>query len=317
MKRFREHNAAVLLAVVAIAVGAFVLALAPQRPAYAGVPVLGDVTATAGSGGVIADRFVKLSAAGTIITATAATDSVIGVAELTADANELTCYSPAPQRANVLSGAAIAVGELVTATTAGKAIPVDATTATAQRYAGVALTAATDANQSVSILQTAGVVSHYSAAVPIVIGQGYTQTLLEDTDAVDVTGSLVTVADLAFAEGYTLHYVLGGTVVGANGTISVSLYFEDATVMTLTTANGAAGDWIAEFTVVGVSGTAQRIVGSLIAEAGAELKCDYAADTTTIAAAGTIPVKCIIDLGDAADAISVEYVRVERWTKTD
>lgn len=154
-------------------------------------------------------------------------------------------------------------------------------------------------------------------AIPVIIAQGYTQTSHSEASAADVTGSLVTLADGWFSEGRTLHYTLGGTVTGANGTISVILYFEDGAVMTLTSANGAAGDWTAEFTIVAVSATAQRIIGVLRAEAGAEVKTDYSTDNTAIGAAGTIPVKCQIALAHADDTITCEYVRITAWSKAD
>ncbi|MBI5550742.1 MAG: hypothetical protein HY911_04485 [Desulfobacterales bacterium] len=160
-------------------------------------------------------------------------------------------------------------------------------------------------------------VPNYSGAVPLVIAQGYTQTSNGDASALDVTGSSITLADGWFAEGKTLKYTLGGTVTGANGAVSVILYLEDGAVMTLTSADGAAGDWTAEFTVVAVSATAQRIIGVLRAEGGAEVITDYATDNTAIGAAGTIPVKAQINLANAADVITNEYVRIEAWSKAD
>ena len=87
--------------------------------------------------------------------------------------------------------------------------------------------------------------------------------------------------------------------------------------MTLTTTDGAAGDWFAEFIIVAVDGTHQRIIGKLIAEAGAEVICDYAADTTNISTAGTLPTKLQIALQHADDTITAEYVKAMAWNKTD
>jgi hypothetical protein len=157
----------------------------------------------------------------------------------------------------------------------------------------------------------------YSGSVPVVVAQGYTQTSNGDAAAADVTGSAITLADGWFTEGKTLKYTLGGVVTGANDTISVALYFEDGAVMTLTTADGAAGDWTAEFTIIATAAATQRIIGVLRAEGGAEVITDYATDTTNTAAAGTIPVKVQIVLADGADLITNEYVRIDAWSKAD
>jgi hypothetical protein len=157
----------------------------------------------------------------------------------------------------------------------------------------------------------------YAGAIPIVIAQGYTQTSHSEASAADVTGSSLTLADGWFTEGKTLKYTLGGTVTGANGTISVILYVESAAAMTLTSANGAAGDWVAEFTIVATGAATQRITGILRAEAGAEVIVDYAAGSVNTATAGTIPVKAQVALAHADDTITAEYVRVDCWNKTD
>jgi hypothetical protein len=160
-------------------------------------------------------------------------------------------------------------------------------------------------------------VPDYSGATPLVVAQGYTQTSQAGAGTSDVTGSSLTLEDGWFTEGKTLRYTAGGNVTAGNAAVSVKLYFEDAAVMTLSTTDGAAGDWIAEFILVGVDATNQRIIGKLGAEAGAELICDYAADTTDTGAAGTIPIKLQITSGDAGDTITAEYVVVEFWQKTD
>jgi hypothetical protein len=157
----------------------------------------------------------------------------------------------------------------------------------------------------------------YTGSVPLIIGQGYTQTEQAGAGTADVTGSSIELADGWFTEGRTLKYTVGGTVTGANASISVALYFEDGAVCTLSTAGGAAGDYVAEFTVVAASASAQRIIGNLQAEAGAETKIDYATDDSDTAAVGTIPVKLQITSADAGDTITAEYVRIEYWNKAD
>ncbi len=159
------------------------------------------------------------------------------------------------------------------------------------------------------------VIPNYSGAVPIVVAQNYTQvSCVSGTSDVAPT---ITLEDGWFTEGKTFRATAGGTVTGANAAISVILYFEDAAIMTLSTADGAAGDWTADFTIVAVSNTAQRVIGKLFAQAGADNKVDYAADTHDIAATGTIPMKLQIVSGNAGDTITCEYSTWEFWSKTD
>jgi len=124
---------------------------------FAGPTVRADVvTAGAGSGGVTKGTFVKLSAAGTIVTATAVGDSVVGICEQTASANALTKYALPGTKTVVTSGAAIAVGDLLTAGTGGKAFVLDTQEGSNQRYAAVALTAAATADLDVMVVLAAG-----------------------------------------------------------------------------------------------------------------------------------------------------------------
>ena len=156
-----------------------------------------------------------------------------------------------------------------------------------------------------------------SGAIPIVIAQGYTQTSQAGAGTSDVTGSSLTIADGWFTEGKTIRYTVVGTVVGANAAIGVDLYFEDGSVMALDTANGAAGDYVATFEIVGTASNTQRIQGMLRAEGGAELIVDYATDNTDSAAAGTIPIKVQITSGNGGDTITAEMVKIEAWDKSD
>jgi hypothetical protein len=157
----------------------------------------------------------------------------------------------------------------------------------------------------------------YTGAVPLIVQQGYTQFSHSEATTVDVTGAALTLADGWFTEGKTFRVKAGGTVTGANGTITVGLYLEDGLVSTLTTADAAAGDWTAEFQIIATAAATQRVIGTLVAGAGADIVSDYAADTTDTAAAGTIPLKLQVGLANASDAITVEYWSIEYWQKTD
>lgn len=160
-------------------------------------------------------------------------------------------------------------------------------------------------------------VPDYAGAMPLVIGQGYTQTSQAGAGTSDVTGSSLTLADGWFLEGSTIRYTVVGSVTGANAAISVALYLEDGAKMTLQTTDGAAGDYVAEFEIIATASNAQRIQGKLVAEGGTELKCDYATASIDTAAAGTIPIKLQITSGNAGDTITSEMVKIEYWLKTD
>jgi len=161
------------------------------------------------------------------------------------------------------------------------------------------------------------VLPDYSGGVPLIIAQGYTQTAQGEAATIDVTGGGITLADGWFIEGKTLKFVVGGVVTGANDTVSVLLYFEDAAVMTLTTTDGAEGDWQAEFTIIATAAATQRIFGKLVAEGGTEVIVDYATDATDTASAGTIPIKLQIAEANGTDEITTEYVQIWYWNQAD
>jgi len=133
-----------------------------------------QISAKAYSNGVTAGRFVKLQAAGVITPATAASDAVVGVCDTTAAAGQITSYAPVGAYIYVTSGEAIAVGDLLTAGTLGKAFVLDADDSVTQRIGAVALSAAGGADVAVRAVVVAGVV----------------ETKLATTGNVTVTGIL-------------------------------------------------------------------------------------------------------------------------------
>ena len=171
MKRKTLIPFALTLAVVAA------IFLMPLWQLQAATPVSGALSAKAGSGGVTIKTFVKLSAAGTIVTATATSDKVVGVCEMTASANGLTKYAPACTQAVVTSGEQIVVGDLLTAGTGGKAFVLDPDTGASQRMAGIAMTATSGADEDVTILvQTgaAGAALVFGGDITIADGKNFT-----------------------------------------------------------------------------------------------------------------------------------------------
>jgi len=157
----------------------------------------------------------------------------------------------------------------------------------------------------------------YTGGVPVIILQEYDTTTLSETDEADIAGCTITVPDGFFTSGRAFKFVAGGTVTGANGTISVILDVEGADAMKLTTADGAAGDWMAEFTIVATGAATQKIIGKLVAEGGVETKVDYATGSVNTATAGTIPMKLQLDLGHADDSITSEYCQIWHWSIAD
>ena len=96
------------------------------------------------------------------------------------------------------------------------------------------------------------------------------------------------------------------------------LYFEDGLILDLATGSAAAGDWMADMTVVAVDATNQRFIGTLWAGGtGTDIVTDYAADTTDTGAAGTIPLKLQVGLAHADDTITCEWWSIEYYNKAD
>lgn len=271
-----------LLAAILVAGGMW-LALSPTGQAYAADGVVGAYTAKAGSGGVTKGTFVKLSAAGTIVSATAVTDNVVGVAEITASANAITRYAPIGTRATVTSGEAIAVGDLLTTGTGGKAFVLDVDDASTQRFCAMALTAATGADEDVTVILIAGSAEQRLA----VAGALKTQTTLivpgfltgattsaADSLAIPVTHAFVSKTTGGDAEALTLANGTAGQLLtislvtdgGGDGTLTpttmtgfATIVFADAgDTITLLYIDGTVG-WI----IVGGTGVAAPPVISI------------------------------------------------------
>lgn len=154
----------------------------------------------------------------------------------------------------------------------------------------------------------------YTGGVPLVIGQGATQTSQAGVGTADVTGSSISMAQNWFSAGKTLRYTLTGTKAGANAAMIVHLYLLDAAVMSLTASDGAAGDWTATFVVHEYTDLAkQKITGTLQVN-GKVSVVDYAAATKDMAA-GATTIKAQIQSQNAGDTVTNEYVNIEHWVK--
>ena len=218
---------AAFLALATVAVSFCVLGPAMfDRQVRAASPVAGAFSAKAGSGGVTAKTFVKLSAARTIVASTAVTDSVVGVCELTAAANALTRYAPAGTEATVTSGELIAVGDLLTTGTGGKTFVLDADDASTQRVAAMALTAASGADEDVTVVVLASAVEQRLALASLAVGEGYGST------GVTISAAGVVQADGAITSdgAVTGGSLTDGTATLTAGAVTGTLDISGATV---------------------------------------------------------------------------------------
>jgi len=130
----------------------------------------GNVTAKAYTAGVTKGTFVKLTTAGVIDTAAAATDNIVGVCRTTADANQLTSYAPVGSQTAVTSGEAIAVGDQLTAGAGGKAFVIDDSGALTQRVPAIATTVAAAADTSVNCVVVSSTVIGFADAMTAITG---------------------------------------------------------------------------------------------------------------------------------------------------
>jgi len=186
-----------------------VLALTVLAAPVLAAQSVGTTSAKAGTGGVTKGLFVKLSAAGTIVTATAVGDSVVGVCEQTSAENALTKYAPVGMMTIVTSGEEIAVGDLLTAGTGGKAFVLDDSDSSDQRYAALALTAATGADEDVTVIVVVGSEQSFVAPASLDVGGGYGDS------GVSISAAGVIQADGAITSGGA---VTGTSLIGSAAT---------------------------------------------------------------------------------------------------
>jgi len=144
--------------------------------------------------------------------------------------------------------------------------------------------------------------------VPAIIGVGTTQTSQAGAGTSDVTGSSVALAASHPAAGQVYTWRVAGTKTGANVAMVVHLYALDGAVMSLTAADAAAVDWVAEFKMYITGGATQKIEGYLTPN-GKVSTIDYAAGAKDLATAGG-NVKVQIQSQDAGDTVTAEVVTV-------
>ena len=190
----------------------------PAPPAAVAQTPGGALNSAVAGAAVTKGRFVYLTAANTVQHATAVTHPIVGVCNLTqASANGMTRYVAPGGLTTVTSGETIAVGNLLTGGTLGKAFVLDADDASTQYYGAIALTACTGADNDVTVFVCPGVVE-------------------QRLDLTDITAETVTVDD---ATTPTITLATGKANTGTitvNGKTSGKLVITtaDATAQTVT-----------------------------------------------------------------------------------
>ena len=255
-KLIRRHPQAALtsvLLVITLALAGLV-AIQPTQPAQAALTYSGSQTAKAGTGGVTAKTFVRLEAAGTVYPATAVGHYVVGVAEKTAAANAMTSYAPMGTVATVTSGEIIAVGDLLTTGTGGKAFVLVPGAGT-QRVAGMALTAAGAADVDTTVLLLTGVdTAHLDPTADVTMSADKNLTTTAGTGYIQLNGAVsgaIKLAPIATGTATT-------TIVNSNGS---------ATTLTLPTGTDTLVGRATTDTLTNKTLTAPVISGGSIAAA--------------------------------------------------
>jgi len=223
-------------------------------------PVTGAVTAKAGVA-VVSGRFVKLSAAGVVQHATAVTDKIIGVCDMTqASANAQTRYSPIGTQAVVTSGEAIAVGDLLTGGSLGKAFVLDEDDASTQQYGAVALTAASGADESVTcIVQRGAAEKHLAYSTSTTVAADELVIPTPYAVVVKTTGADAEALTLADGVPGQILVITLGTAGGGDGTLTPATATGWAT-MVFTAAGDTASlmfiDGTVGWVILGTAGVA-------------------------------------------------------------
>jgi len=263
MKKPTFFTAAVLTAAIALT-----FIVPPTTPtAYAATPMSGSANGKAGSGGVTSGRFVKLSAAGTIVASSAVTDMIVGVCERTAAANAATRWAPVGTMTTVTSGEANAVGDLLTSGTGGKSFVLDTDDASTQRVAAIALTAASDADETVTVIVAPSVAEQRLTLGGAVVISG-ANTFTTGTGAVSLNGDVTVAAGKDIGMSGAATFTTGTGAISLNGDVTVAANKDIGMsgTATFTTGTGAIalnGDvTVAANMDIGMSGTATFTTGT-------------------------------------------------------
>jgi len=147
-----------------------------------------------------------------------------------------------------------------------------------------------------------------SGAIASIVSVGTTQTSEGTVAVADITGSTIAIPANHPVAGQVYTWEIAGTKTGANNTFAVLLWALDGAVMTLTSPDAAAGDWIAKFKMYITGGATQKISGELLHN-GKVAVTDYATGAKDLATAGG-NVKAQISNGNVGDTTTSEIVTV-------
>jgi hypothetical protein len=202
MKQFTKQSILPLILIAALAgltVGLPILDYALAQ----GSTEAGNISARSYTAGVTAGRFVKFTTAGVITTATAQSDSIVGICRTTAASGKLTSYAPVGSATTVTSGEAIAVGDLLTAGTLGKAFVLDPSRALPQRIAAVALDAAAAADSSIRVLVVAASTAGFDSSPTAITGNTTLDANSTGTTYTVTADAVITLPSTAIGVTYT------------------------------------------------------------------------------------------------------------------
>jgi hypothetical protein len=122
-------------------------------------------------------------------------------------------------------------------------------------------------------------------------------------------GISVTVLPWTMTPGKSLRITVSGNITGANAAKSVKLYLDDAAIVTLTTASGTTGNYVAQFIVMSTGAATQNLNGWLASNSVAPLVV-IATDTTAWNTAPRV-VKVQLTSGNAGDSVTATTQIVE------
>lgn len=162
----------------------------------------------------------------------------------------------------------------------------------------------------------------YTGGVPLVIGQGATQTVQAGIGSDNVTGSAVALPAGWLTATKTLRWTVAGTRTGAD---SMKVHLEifttgsetetTETVMTLEPSPDENGDFLCMFTVHEYTDTAHQVVTghSVSDNTNGTSPFQVTAKTYDMSVAKTFDVK--IESTSSADTVTSKYVLIETFTK--
>jgi hypothetical protein len=264
-----KRNLFLILVLVGTLIGSAFWYLSSPRgfwPSVQAAETVSTTTVRAGTGGVLAGRFVKFQSDGIVIKTTDPSDKIVGICERDANADGVTQYAPVGTVTYLASGGAIVAGDLLTTDGNAKGVSLPPTGSTYGRVGALALTSDAEGTHQVLAIVVA---NYLSPSGSLVAGLAAKQGTLLTHDYIfsgdpnnkaagvpvggDVanSGGTMTIANGAVdankvKDGESLRV---GLAVPTNGTVSfgttMMIYDGNNLIMTLPTSdpNVAGAPW--------------------------------------------------------------------------